>query len=316
MKNRCATQATLFDLKSKTSLKKKIKQKASDAASPEFEKVGPIYFGKSVELEEASEQEVPEKAKILFSLKDFFERSSELQNNEDKFSSDEDEDKGKEDNSSDLDKNVESLYNDGKEKSEEDDDSDIISDSDATKSVKDSISEKGSDIEDTKEDEPDESTDLESEFNLLEKLKQKLDDNMTGTLKKSSKDESVVIFDEMNKESVPNKQEGDVDQEAEKEREESNSEASCTDPINNDDDNNAVSKGTQNTNKDKVVKSMFKNISISLVGSKSKTIDLETLLKKPPTKSSPPKQTTNVFQKPNISVKRKTAGSPDLVLGR
>merc|ERR1719318_543885 len=179
MKNRCATQATLFDLKSKTSLKKKIKQKASDAASPEFEKVGPIYFGKSVELEEASEQEVPEKAKILFSLKDFFERSSELQNNEDKFSSDEDEDKAKEDDSSDLEKNVESLYNDGK---------DSDSDTTSTKSVEDSLSEKGSDIEDTKEDEPDESTDfesmdLESEFDLLEKLKQKLDDNMTGTLK-------------------------------------------------------------------------------------------------------------------------------------
>ena len=72
--------------------------------------------------------------------------------------------------------------------------------------------------------------------------------------------------------------------------------------------------GKQNTKKDKEVKTMFKNISISIVGSSSKTIDLETLLKKPHTKTSP-KLTTNVFHKPNISVKRKTVGSPDLVFG-
>ena len=52
-------------------IEEKIKRKASDAESPVLEKLGPINIGKSVELEEA-----PEKAKILFSLKDFFERSN------------------------------------------------------------------------------------------------------------------------------------------------------------------------------------------------------------------------------------------------
>ena len=62
---------------------------------------------------------------------------------------------------------------------------------------------------------------------------------------------------------------------------------------------------------------MFKNISISLVGANSKSVDLETLLKQSSTSksfSSPPKQTQNVFHKPNISVKRKSWKSPELVL--
>ena len=149
-------------------IEEKIKRKASDAESPVLEKLGPINIGKSVELEEA-----PEKAKILFSLKDFFERSKESQNIADKFSPVEDENK---EDPSDLDKIFESLDNDQKDQSQEDDDSDIISDSDTAKSVEDSKSDKESDIEDIKGDEPDQRTDLESEINLFEKLKQTLDD--------------------------------------------------------------------------------------------------------------------------------------------
>ena len=53
-------------------IEEKIKQKDTNVGSPVLEKVGPIQLGGSdydVELEEASGQATPEKAKILFSLK-------------------------------------------------------------------------------------------------------------------------------------------------------------------------------------------------------------------------------------------------------
>ena len=149
-------------------IEEKIKQKDTNVGSPVLEKVGPIQLGGSdydVELEEASGQATPEKAKILFSLKDFFERSKEMENNADNLSSGEDQES--DDASSDRDKNVESLYND-EDQSTDGDNSDYISgDSDIDlETVEDSKSDNESDIEDKKGDEPDHDSDLESELNL------------------------------------------------------------------------------------------------------------------------------------------------------
>ena len=88
-------------------IEEKINQKDTNVGSHILEKVVPNQLGGSdheVELEEASGQETPEKAKILFSLKDFFERSKESDNSADHLSSGEDQES---DNaSSDLDEKL------------------------------------------------------------------------------------------------------------------------------------------------------------------------------------------------------------------
>jgi hypothetical protein len=184
-------------------IEEKIKQKDNIVGSPVHEKVESIQLGGSdheVELEEASGQASPEKAKILFSLNDFFERSKEPENKADNLSSDEDQES---DNaSSDLDKNVDSLYN-NEVQSPGDTSDDISDDSDSDlDTAEDSKSDNESDIEDTRGDDPDHDSELESELNLLEKLKQKLNDSITGNPTDLDKDDSVLIFDKSNKEKV------------------------------------------------------------------------------------------------------------------
>ena len=173
----------------KVIIEEKFKQR-----SPDLEKDSELD-GNDVEI--SSEVEGPDKAKILFSLKDFLDRSKESENRIDDNSSGEDEEKDDQ-SSEELDKNVEALYN----KDQSQDDDDIISESDSDledSSIAESgDSDKESDTEDLKGDEPDQDSDLESELNLLEKLKQKLDNNIISSPKcKNDNDESVVVVDEV-----------------------------------------------------------------------------------------------------------------------
>ena len=102
--------------------------------------------------------------------------------------------------------------------------------------------------------------------NLLEKLKQKLDDSIAGNLNDLDKDDSAVIVDEK----IIDVKKSDGESEKGKDK-------LCTekkDKLCEDSDNDLKIKDTheQKTNNDKHVKSMFKNISISLVGTNSKTL--------------------------------------------
>jgi len=288
-------------------INEKIKQKDDDAGSPEVDKVNPIKIdanGIEEHRKQASE-DAPEKAKILFSLKDFFERSSENEKSED--SSKEEKPSDEEDSS-----DGEDLLEDSDNESDED-----KSDLEVKKTKSNKISDSESDVEDAKGDDPDQDSDLESELNILEKLKEKLDNSIIESTKNednevdretSTRVEEGIEVDE-NIESGNDKEETEAVKDDKKSPSEKGKESdgSNSDPINIEEDTEAKETKDE-ASKLREARSIFKNISISVVGGRN--INLESFLTaKPP--AAAPKPTQNIFPTgPNISIKRKSATSP------
>eukprot|EP00092_Neocalanus_flemingeri_P024786 GFUD01026875.1.p1 GENE.GFUD01026875.1~~GFUD01026875.1.p1 ORF type:complete len:489 (+),score=159.99 GFUD01026875.1:78-1544(+) len=264
----------------------------------------------------------PDKAKILFSLKDFFERSTEIENKEE-HSSDSEEKRSDEENPSDLDNNLDTLLKDQGDQNQDTGNAPNqksshlqISKSDSSeKSVDNSNNigenDKKKNLEDAHDD-SEQASDLESELTIMEKLKQKLEEGISGSTTgdnvdvSEGKEESSKVKESMKKNDFETEKNDNVKKSPTKENnKESN--GSNSDPIIIENTN----KGKVNDDKAsglKEARSIFKNISISVVGGNSKNINLESFLsKKPP--SADPKPTHNSFQTgPNISIKR-TVGS-------
>eukprot|EP00092_Neocalanus_flemingeri_P086378 GFUD01108844.1.p1 GENE.GFUD01108844.1~~GFUD01108844.1.p1 ORF type:complete len:521 (-),score=180.54 GFUD01108844.1:2-1564(-) len=322
----------------------KMKEKGDAIGSSEDDiKVDTLRVSLDVDgTETVDEEAAPEKAKILFSLKDFFERSIEIENNEDNCS-DEEEKQSDEEDPSELDKNVNTLL---KDRGDHDPHQDTANESDNERSdlkiSKSDSSEKcldnsknneksddENDPENAKGGDSDEASDLESELNILEKLKQKLEDGISRSTKGNGNDMDISEGNDQEKSSeVKARMETDDNSAGDDKKADFESEKTEDDKKPSSEENTKESNGSssdpiniENTNKDEVqekashlkaARSIFSNISISIVGGNSKNINLESFLtKKPPSASTAPKPTHNIFQTgPNISIKRKSGNSP------
>merc|ERR1719186_2417339 len=90
---------------------------------------------------------------------------------------------------------------------------------------------------------------------------------------------------------------------------EKKSDGSNSDPINIEEDTDPKETNDE-ASKLNEARSIFKNISISVVGGKSRNINLESFLTAKPPPAAPKPTTKNFPTGPNISIKRKSATSP------
>jgi len=309
------------------------------------------------------------KSQILFSLKDFFERSTSASPTHESEPATSADEKGNEEVSEDeslssgdefkesdiINENVEQEQRDSDVKTDEESDVEIQDVDDSVETlneVNDSVEiidevkeEKAENKKNEKQLNDEKETlftapndgirvhskghsDLEEDLSLLDKLKRNLDKNLTNSSDKPKTPDINVhssIFQSKNIviEKVSNNSHPQFIRRADKSKQPESSNKSggggifkkkeiLIEKVGNAKDNQSSRPSNENL-KSRKTGGIFSNVSISVLGKGSKTIDVETLLKEksskakiePDTKAS--NETNNVFtSRPNLTVKRKT----------
>jgi len=279
----------------RSEIKNIIFDKLKQEASPELLRcdIDPEKQVYSSDHNISSAEDDIEKPKILFSLKDFLDRSEDWKIYADQFKDALDDENVSSDESEEF-----------KEKSD-DDESDVISDSSDLEVTRE---EDESGTERVKEPKSDtkclnsDDSDFESDLNLMDELKQKqrLKENIADNIK--SDDGSVCHDDDDSIEGINQDNTSQNNASSSKE----NFEGSNFDPIDIDDDSNEDSNEDLTSNfQDKILfnkaKLALNGISISVVGKDVKNINLETLLVERPTVSKDPQSKSPLEKFDNLS---------------